>query len=172
MGWQSEVPSHEGWIANVLADGRMSSASYSGGVIIFGALAADGREERLPWDEVVAWRVMCECGWTGPSRPAFADAESGHRDCAEDIEDTVMLPAWEEHVAPYEAIRKLESVSAEIARLTRLAEELVDVARSGKISWAEIGRVTNLSKQGAQQRWGDNRRAVLEDHRRYNSTPG
>ena len=83
-----------------------------------------------------------------------------------------MLPAWEEHVAPHEAIRKLESVSAEITRLTRLAEELVDVARSGQISWAEIGRATNLSKQGAQQRWGDNRRAVLEDHRRYNSTPG
>ena len=45
MSWTSEVPSHEGWVANVLADGRTSSASYSGGVIIFGALAADGSAE-------------------------------------------------------------------------------------------------------------------------------
>jgi hypothetical protein len=50
-----------------------------------------------------------------------------------------MLPAWEQHVAPYEAIDKLRTASAELTQLTRRVAELVGLARSGGVSWSEIG---------------------------------
>ena len=152
MSWSSEkAPAHEGWVANVLADGRIGSGTNAQGVFI---QSVDGTDEQVSWDQVVAWRVMCQCGWTGPSLPAATDPEYGYRDCPDDITDTVMLPAWEHHVAPYEAIDKLSTASAELAQLTRRVAELVDLARSGGVSWSEIGRATGLTRQGAQQRWG------------------
>lgn len=153
MGWQSEVAPHDGWVANVLADGRTASTTDAHGVIIWGPTIGSG-EEHVPWDQVVAWRVMCECGWTGPSVPAYTDAEYGFRSCPEEIEDGVMLTAWNEHLAPFEAVLELGTVSAELSRLTQRAEELVTVARAAGVAWSEIGAAAGVSRQGAQQRWG------------------
>lgn len=153
MGWNSEVPGHEGWVANVLADGRTTSATDANGPIVLGT---DGQREHLPWDQIVAWRVMCECGWIGPSLPATTDPDGLYadwRDCPEHIEDTVMHPPWRQHVAPHGALGQLTEVGAELAQLTKRIENLVDLARSGGISWAAIGAATGLSRQGAQQRW-------------------
>lgn len=170
MGLISEgAPSHEGWVANVLADGRATSATDGHGVLI---LAPDGNHEHVPWDQVVAWRVMCECGWTGPSVPAFTDPEYGYRDCPDELADE-LLKSWTGHMRPSAALAELGKVCAEMSRLTARAEDLVSTARDGGVSWGQIGSVTGLSRQGAQQRWGDGRRSkVLEDHRSYNAIPG
>jgi hypothetical protein len=52
------------------------------------------------------------------------------------------------------AIDWLRRTSIELAQLTRRIGELVDLARSGGVSWSEIGSATGLTRQGAQQLWG------------------
>lgn len=151
MSWMSEAPPHEGWVANIVADGRVSASSNALGVFV---TTAGGDEEHLPWDQVVVWRMTCECGWTGPSVPAFTDPEYGFRDCPDEIADSTMLPAWTAHVAPFEAVLELGTVCAEIDRLSRRAEDLVASARSAGVSWSQLGSAAGLTRQGAQQRWG------------------
>src|SRR6476659_3861947 len=151
MGWNSEVYGHAGWVGDVVADGRVSTGS-SNGLGVFVA-TPDGGREHLPWGQVVAWRAMCECGWTGPSVPA-QNNEYGNRACPDEIVDSLMIPAWNEHVRPFEAVLELERVCAELDRLTGAAEDLVRAARGGGVSWVQIGRAAGLTRQGAQQRWG------------------
>jgi hypothetical protein len=143
------VPSHEGWVGNVLADGRTTSATDADGVLI---VTPNGNHEHVPWDQVVAWRVMCECGWTGPSVPAFTDPECGTRDCPDELADELM-ESWTRHTRPSESLAELGKVCAEMSRLTARAEELVRTARGGGISWGQIGAVAGLTRQGAAQRW-------------------
>jgi hypothetical protein len=99
MGWQTDDGKHEGWVANVLADGRASASSTGGGVIVHDLLDSDeaaGYEVRryddsdyldviVPWDQVATWRITCTCGWTGSQRPALADRKYGFRDCPDTL---------------------------------------------------------------------------------------
>lgn len=169
MGWiRDGAYDHEGWVANVLADGRVASSSTGGGVIVHELTGDDvvaGREVRryegsdhldvvIPWDQVTCWRVMCQCGWTGPERPAVTDTKYASRACPEDIEDRFFAPAWDAHVAPYVVLFDLAELTKQLHDLEHRITEKVQLARAGGASWADVGRATGLSRQGAQQRWG------------------
>lgn len=169
MGWIVDgADEHEGWVANVLEDGRVASASTGGGVIIAPVTPLDeacGYEIRrypgselvevvVPWDQVALWRVSCQCGWTGRERAAVADAKYSSRACPEDLEDRVFVPEWRAHVAPYAALFELGELTEQLHTLEGQVEEKVQMARTAGASWAQIGRQAGLSKQGAQQRWG------------------
>ena len=170
MGWiRDGAYDHEGWVANVLADGRVSASQTSGGVIVHELTTDDvvaGHEVRrydgserldvvVPWDQVATWRVTCECGWTGEQRPALADVKhDGSRDCPEDVEERIFAPAWEAHVAPFAALADLEQLVDQLRDIETSIENKVRLARNGGASWTQVGRAAGLSKQGAQQRWG------------------
>jgi len=160
---------HEGFVAFVLADGRLTSSSTSGGVIVHDLTAADIAADRcvnrydnsdyidviVPWSEVAAWQVTCSCGWTGAQRAAYATPGwTNERDCPEAVEDAEFRPDWEAHVAPYAALADLPQQW----RALRLAEiavnETVASARHAGASWTDISRAVGMSRQGAQQRWG------------------
>lgn len=167
MGWIADAaPEHEGWVANVLADGRVSASLASAGVIVDEQTDADiaaGYEVRrypepsasidvvVPWDQVATWRIMCTCGWAGSEMPAH-DVDSW-RDCPEDIEDSVFLPEWQAHVAPFEALGQLGGLADQATVIERQLADKVQLARTAGASWSQIGREVGLSKQGAQQRW-------------------
>ena len=169
MGWiRDGAYDHEGWVANVLADGRVAGGTTGGGVIVHELTADDVVAEQevrrypgsdyidvvIPWDQVVTWRATCQCGWTGEQLPAYEDAKYGTRDCREDVEDRVFLPAWAAHVAPHVALFELDEMTDQLRDLEQRIAEKVQLARSAGASWTQVGRAAGLSKQGAQQRWG------------------
>lgn len=168
MGWIVDgAYDHEGWVANVLADGRVASSMTGSGVIVHELSGDDvvaGREVRrypgsdyldvvIGWDQVVSWRVTCECGWTGGERAAVGEA-GGSRDCPEEVAERVFYPVWAAHVAPYAALFDLEQRTEQARDLEQRIGEKVQLARHGGASWSQVGRAAGLSKQGAQQRWG------------------
>lgn len=168
MGWMSDKHEHEGWVANVLADGRVSASSTGGGVIVHDLTDDDrraGYEVRrwdgsdyidvvVPWEQVVTWRVTCTCGWTGSERTAVTDARYGTRDCPEVLEDGLFRSEWRDHVEPFEALADLEGLVVDLHKIEARIDAKVKLARSGGASWSEVGRAAGLTKQGAQQRWG------------------
>jgi hypothetical protein len=169
MGWIVDgAYDHEGYVANVLADGRVSGGSTGGGVIVHELTLADeaaGYEVRrfprsdnvdviVPWDQVATWRVTCACGWTGPELPAVANPKHGDRYCPEDVEDREFLPHWQAHVAPYTALTELGEMADRLRALERELADKVTLARTAGASWTQIGREAGLTRQGAQQRWG------------------
>jgi len=169
MGWIADgAYDHEGWVANVLADGRVAASTTGGGVIVHELTPADeaaGREVRrypgseyldvvAPWDQVVTWRASRTCGWTGLEQPAVDDTKYGTRDCPEDVEERVLLPDWQAHVAPYTALSELDELAERLRALEREVDDKVGLARRAGASWAQVGRATGLTRQGAQQRWG------------------
>lgn len=171
MGWIIEEEGlyheHEGWVALVLADGRVSASTTRGGVLVDALTDADiaaGREvERfpgtdhvnvlVPWQEVALWRVTCQCGWTGTELPATTDPKYGTRDCPEEIEDRVFLPEWRRHVDPLIALTNLRDLAGQLRDLEQRISEKVRLARTAGASWTDIGYQVGLTKQGAQQRW-------------------
>lgn len=168
MGWiRDGAYDHEGWVANVLADGRVSASTTSGGVIVHELTGDDvvaGYEVRrypntdhvdvvVPWEKVAAWRVTCECGWTGSERPAVTETKHGTRDCPESLEDSWAAPEWGAHVAPFAALTDLEQLVDQHRDVESRIIDAVRLARAGGASWAQVGRAAGLSKQGAQQRW-------------------
>ncbi len=176
MGWVRDgAYDHEGWVANVLADGRVAGSQTSGGVIVHKLIADDvaaAREVRrypgtdrvdvvVPWEQVATWRVTCECGWVGSERPAVTDAKYGTCDCPEAIEDAVFAPEWEAHVAPFAALTDLQRLVEDLHSVEARIEQCVRLARAGGASWSQVGRAANVSKQGAQQRWGLTSRSGL-----------
>lgn len=168
MGWiRDGAYDHEGWVANVLADGRAAGSMTGGGVIVHELTADDVAAERevrryegsdyvdvvIPWDQVVTWRVICQCGWTGEQLPAYDDPKYGTRDCPEEVEERVFAPAWDAHVAPFAALADLEQLVDQLRDVETSIEDKVRLARAGGASWTQVGRAAGLSKQGAQQRW-------------------
>lgn len=171
MGWiRRGADDHEGWVANVLIDGRVGAGSTAGGVIVHELTADDVTAGRkvfgsvdldvvVPWDQVATWRVVCECGWTGVEMPARDDPDPdprwpADRDCPEDIQERDFFPAWEAHVAPFAALTDLEELLEQLHTVETLIAGKVALARTGGASWTQVGRATGVSKQGAQQRWG------------------
>lgn len=173
MGWIKDgAYDHDGWVANVLADGRVAASSTGGGVIVHELTGDDvvaGYEVRrydgsqrldvvVPWNEVATWRVSCECGWTGsevPARPAPDSPIDGYRDydAFPDVEEA-FAREWDAHVAPFTALHEIEQLVDQQRDLEARVIDTVRLARAGGASWSQVGRAAGLSKQGAQQRWG------------------
>jgi hypothetical protein len=162
---------HEGWVANVLADGRVAAATTGGGVIVHELTGDDivaGREVRryegsdyldviVPWDQVVTWRLTCQCGWAGSERPAqvapvLPDRRLRDYDAFPEIEDA-FAAEWSAHIEPFAALHDLEQLLDELRDLETRIEDKVQLARRSGASWSEVGRAAGLSRQGAQQRW-------------------
>lgn len=167
MGWiRDGAYDHEGWVALVLDDGRVTGASTSGGVVIMDPTPADlaaGYEVRqypmggpdvvIPWERVALWRVECQCGWKGGTRPAVDDPKYGTRHCPEELEEQWFLPQWQEHVTPFAALAELGELDDQVRVLNDKIREKVTLARDAGASWSQIGRELSMSKQAAQQRF-------------------
>lgn len=168
MGWiRDGAYGHEGWVANVLADGRVTGSSTDSGVIVNELTADDIVAERevrrypgtdhvdvvIPWDQVMTWRGTCACGWTGPHLPAYDDTTCGTRACPDAVQEHDFYPAWSAHVAPYVALFELDGMTDQLHNLEQQIAEKVQLARTAGASWTQIGQATGLTKQGAQQRW-------------------
>ncbi|MGI8677318.1 MAG: hypothetical protein ACR2LX_01240 [Jatrophihabitans sp.] len=168
MGWiRDGAYDHEGWVADVLADGRVAGGSTAGGVIVHELTGDDvvaGYKVRryegsgyldvvVPWDQVATWRVTCQCGWTGSERPAVTETKYGTRNCPEELEDAWAAPEWDAHVAPFAALTDLEQLADQSRDIEQRISDTVRLARAGGASWAQVGRAAGLSKQGAQQHW-------------------
>lgn len=174
MGWLRDgAYEHEGWVANVLEDGRVAGGTTAGGVIVHQLTDEDvaaGREVRryagsdyldviVSWDQVVTWRLTCQCGWTGSERPAQTTPDSpidGYRDydAFPEIEDA-FAREWSAHVEPFVALYDLERLVDQLRDIEIRIKDKVRSARMAGASWSLVGRATRLSKQGAQQRWGN-----------------
>jgi len=167
MGWiQDGAYDHEGWVANVLDDGRTASGTTGGGVLLLEVTAVDraagyqisshpnGAESVvIPWERVATWQARCECGWRGSSRRAATNEEHGDRDCPGEIEDS-FIREWQTHVAPYVALTDLGHLIDQQRALDNDIEGKVRLARHHGASWSDVGRAAGMTKQGAQQRWG------------------
>lgn len=154
-------------MANFLADGRVATGSTGGGVIVREVTEGDrvagyrirvhptgSADVLVPWEQVVTWRVCCDCGWTGSERAAFADAQHGWRDCPDAVADRVFLPEWSGHVEPVAALYDLQDLVGQLRMIEGRIQDTVHLARAGGVSWAQVGTACGMTKQGAQQRWG------------------
>lgn len=168
MGWYVDgAGDYEGFVGLVLADGRRTGSTTGGGVVMTAVTAADVAAEYpvrtfpgtdyvevvVPWEQVVRWVVTCSCGWTGSERPAVPD-EHGNRDCDPQIEEDVFRPEWVAHVEPVRVLSDLERLVEQLRSLEDRVADAVHTARRHGASWSQVGRVVGVSKQGAQQRWG------------------
>lgn len=168
MGWLRDgAYDHEGWVANVLADGRVSSSMTSGGVIVHELTTEDISHERevrhypssdhidvvVPWDQVAAWRVTCQCGWTGRKRPAHTDARYGTRNCPEDVEERDFAPAWDAHVAPFVSLAELDELANQLRDIENRIGDTVQLAYARGATWDQVARATRMTKRAAVQRW-------------------
>lgn len=164
MGWLIDgVDGHEGYVTNVLRDGRTSGSTTGGGVVMWDVTSADeaqgwvrrlsngGVEVVVPWGEVTAWRVICECGWEGSSRPV-TDGADGPRYCPEDVEEQ-LAREWDAHVRPLLGLGAIARMTEQVSELEQQIDAAVDGARAQGVSWAAIGEAAGLTRQGAQQRW-------------------
>jgi hypothetical protein len=52
-------------------------------------------------------------------------------------------------------LESLELAHHLVGIVDQIQESIVTLARADGASWAEIGDAAGMSKQGAQQRWGD-----------------
>jgi len=182
MGWQrDDLEGHEGYVALVLEDGRTTSTTTGGGVVVRPATDADelagyritewpatgARTAVVPWDQVVAWRVECECGWTGDKlhigerrdgvevRTGYlpAPSEHGARHCPEWIEDELCRPQWDEHVDGLAGLARLHELAAQARDVDQAIHDAVRNARRGGWSWADVARPLGITRQAAQQRF-------------------
>lgn len=168
MGWIDETAhEHEGWVGNVLADGRVAGSQTSRGVIVHQPTAADlaaGYETHtyptghvdvvIPWEQITTWRVLCECGWTGGELPARVD-ERGYAGCPEEVEEAVFWPQWREHMAPHVALAEVDDLADQHRALTDRLAEKVGQARAAGASWEQIARATGMTAAAAAHRYAD-----------------
>ena len=162
MGWCDESGKHEGWMQAVFANGEMGSGTSSGqGIYAEGYTYTDGDIDPSflrPYSSIVAWRMTCECGWSGPVR-RIADLPAGSVDPkwhepTEACEGSYFLPEWRRHIAPDNAVSTLERMADELHRLEDDIRSHVQASRLVGATWEQIGRALGMTKQGAQQRYG------------------
>lgn len=164
MGWCDDSGKHEGWIQPVFADGRVGSGTSSGEGVYLSPLSGeqgwtpDGWAGQIrPYSEVTHLRMTCECGgWTGAA-VAVADIPDSHidRDYCEPTEEGErrFLDAWRRHIAPDDALHRLEDLADQRRDMEFEIEEAVADARSAGASWSQVGATLGLTRQGAQQRY-------------------
>jgi hypothetical protein len=168
MGWTTDNGTHEGYAAAVLRDGRWAASYSGGGVIPHGA-----RDEIVPDDQVVGWRVRCDCytggsgmtgnwegsEWVRVASPAETDL-AAHRAYSEDafapdeVEDALQAEWWELHAGPQEKLAAVSEAAAAAHKARRQLDEAVSAARDAGASWTDVGRAAGISRQSAHERWG------------------
>jgi hypothetical protein len=136
-------------------------------------------EEWRPDAAVVAWVAGCECGWRGrpwtrvhSAAAAGSDAWHGPEDGSVvdernrlifqpgpyyDLDDAAERPVideWRQHIAPWRALEEIEELAAKVAAATRELDDAVRTARTGGVTWDQIGRAAGIARQSAHERWG------------------
>ena len=175
MGWTSNDYNHEGWVAAISPDGRLSSGSTAGGMLFHGItgrykVAGDfvaPDQEIVPDDVIMNWRGACTCGWRGElwqRVPSAADADLAARKeyvpggeaafVSGEVEDAVQ-EEWLVHIAPSEAILGVEAAAKEHRQAGHRLDKTVTAANAAGASWADIGRAAGISRQAAHERWAD-----------------
>lgn len=164
MGW-SGPGEHEGWIVPLFADGLEGEGTSSArGILVRDPATNTGKEDWRPYAAVVGWAAGCECGWRG--RPwtrvvSSAQADRARRLLAADvdwadldqIDETLIIDEWRNHIAPWQSVEAVEDASAESRAAGERLDEAVRAARRSGASWADIGRATGMTRQSANERW-------------------
>ncbi|TQS88622.1 hypothetical protein EU811_20990 [Arthrobacter sp. TS-15] len=174
MGWTSNDYQHEGWVAAIAPDGRLSSGSTGEGMFVHGITGnylPAGEfypdEEIVPNDLIMSWRGACTCGWQGELwQRVFtaADADLAARkeyvpsgefaDVSGEVEEAVQAE-WLVHIAPSEAILGVEAAAREHRQAGHRLDKTVAAAKAAGASWTDIGRAAGISRQAAHERWAD-----------------
>lgn len=174
MGWTSNDYDHEGWVAFVAPDGRLSGSSTGAGVLFHGitgeyppAGELDPDQEIVLDDLIMSWRGACTCGWQGElwhrvDSPAEADIATRKEyvplgdaaDVSGEVEDAIQQE-WHVHIAPFEAILGVEAAAREHRQAAHRLDKTVSAAKAAGASWADIGRAAGISRQAAHERWAD-----------------
>ncbi|NHW48608.1 hypothetical protein HAV21_17180 [Paenarthrobacter sp. MSM-2-10-13] len=172
MGWTSNDYNHEGWVAFVAPDGRLSGSSTGAGVLFHGITGEyphagefNPDEEIVPNDLIMSWRGACTCGWQGElwqRVPTAADADLATRkeyvpsgefaDVSGEVEEAVR-EEWLVHIAPSEAILGVEAAAKEHRQAGLRLDKTVAAAKAAGASWTDIGRAAGISRQAAHERW-------------------
>lgn len=181
MGWTSEDPEHEGYVAYIAPDDQLSSSSTDVGVLVRRPDADHatrwarraGRSPRdrelydlVPWDAIIGWQVACSCGWTGtrwdrswtspsePGRPGL-DPDDARMPDGRTV-DEMAEAAWLAHVQPREVLGRVSAAADALAAARRNLDFAVWEARLQEppASWADIGRATGMTRQAAREHWG------------------
>ncbi|MDR6639599.1 MULTISPECIES: hypothetical protein [Paenarthrobacter] len=174
MGWISNDYKHEGWVASVAPDGRLSSTSTREGMLFLGItgdypsggdFAPD--QDLIPDDKIMNWRGACECGWRGELwqrvlTPAEADFEArreylapGEAAFVSSLVEDAVHEEWLAHIAPSEAILGVEAAAREHRQAGHRLDKTVAAAKAAGASWTDIGRAAGISRQAAHERWAD-----------------
>jgi len=175
----SEDQLHEGYLELVLMGGAVSAGSNAAGPVVqLRDDAGNYREEQRIDDEVVAWRLACDCSdpasfghakWTGPTwqrvpTRALEDLEAGRIFLAEGeaasdmmyregVEEVARSRWLSEHISPAAALDQIREAQGTIASATDRLNEAVVFARASGKTWAEIGAAAGISRQSAHERW-------------------
>lgn len=174
MGWITEYGEHEGWAGALFADGKVSAASSADGVRVsytaegtFIAIA-DGDEWR-PHDAVVGWVGMCDCparwrseAWTRVTDPGEADPATRRAylqlgamaDAPPEVEDALHLQ-WRAHIEPDLLLSEIAELTEQQHALGERITRAVVKARYAGVSWAEIGKAAQVTRQTAHEKWRD-----------------
>lgn len=171
MGWiEQGAYDHEGWVGLVLADGRISLGTTAGGAVVH-FRSEDNTAEKVaagwviegdpskpggyvrtiaPWSEVVAWRVVCTCGWDGTQRPVTSEPGSSQEHVPLKLQNEVFRPQWQAHVKPYVALASLNETIVEFqAAQARLRLKVMGAVGAG-VEWPQICRNLQL---GFEPEW-------------------
>lgn len=173
MGWESSDHQHEGWVAPITPDGRLTGSSTGEGMLVHGITGRYKPAQDLPDTEIVphdlimSWRGACTCGWQGElwqRVPTAAEADLATRReyaptgesayVSGDVEEAVQ-EEWLVHIAPSEAILGVEAAANEHRRAGHRLDKTVAAAKAAGASWTDIGRAAGISRQAAHERWAD-----------------
>ncbi|MFF1254920.1 hypothetical protein ACFVYC_20830 [Pseudarthrobacter sp. NPDC058329] len=173
MGWVSSDNKHEGWVACVAPDGRLSSSSSGEGMLVKGVSGRYKRDESMPDyeiipdREIIGWRGACDCGWQGelwkrvgssaeadPAQHREYVSRDGFADASQRLEEAVH-DEWKAHIAPTEAILGVEAAAREYSQAGNRLNKTVAAAKAAGASWTDIGRAVGISRQSAHERWSD-----------------
>lgn len=171
MAWCIDDAAHEGNLCAVVPDGRISIDLSRGVVLVEGVSGNYLRHpdasafEIVPDDDVIGWRAVCVCGWTGPmwTRANLSREENlsqrrafvpflGRALPSVTVEHRIRQE-WHQHAAPAAAIAELVAAVRDWKRARRRLENGVGASRRAGVSWGRIGDVLGISRQSAHERW-------------------
>jgi hypothetical protein len=182
MSWETEDGRHEGSFAPVFADGVHGSGYTGAGVLIMkydDQGTYTGVDETRPDDQVVGWRVLCNCvpasvsdpstysvrereRWEGPLwHRVFTQAEedlSRHLVESEDALvsarcEQLMRKEWRRHVDPDQTSVRIREAADAAAVAARNLDDAVALAKLAGASWETVGRAARVTRQTAHERW-------------------
>ncbi|MCA1702357.1 MAG: hypothetical protein LC808_03445 [Actinobacteria bacterium] len=130
---------HEGYVAHILDNGESAGGAWTTEIA----------------ERTVGWRCECSCGWVGPVYDS-----KGPTSPTDEQADAMMDGDWEaKHARPLLPLAGLDALAQQVAEADRKLRVGVAAARAGGVSWEQIGRALQVSRQAAWERYGASERA-------------